>query len=258
MLDSNVMATDVKTSIPPTTSNPLDPNVMPLIVTLNAEFPIVAPEVVMTKDEVEVVAPQFKPSPSTLVEPGNTKGTISDAKKPDGYVMVIVPPTGTGDAGVKPSVTGTHDKRATRSDAATEKDTDVTDEEMNPDATGVDATVSEDVLTMIPIASGVADPIVKPLMVTENAVFSIVAPDVVTTMEVAVVALHVAVSPATLVAPGAIVGVTPGTKKPEGYMSVMVPPPGIERNGVNPNVIVAGETPVMRFNEGMIKKTEFT
>jgi hypothetical protein len=256
-LDSNDMATDVKTSIPPI-SNPRDPKVMPLIVTVNDEFPIVAPDVVMTKDEVEAVAPQFKTNPSTLVEPGKTKGTISDAKNPGGYVIVIVPPTGTGDAGVKPSVTGTHDKRAILSCAATEKDTDAADKEMDPDATGLDATVSEDVFTMIPKAPGVADPMVKPLIVTKNAVFSIVAPDVVNTMEVVEVALHVAVSSATLVAPGATVGVTPGTKKPEGYVSVMVPPPGMERNGVKPKVIVARETPAIRFNDGMMNSTELT
>ena len=43
-----------------------------------------------------------------------------------------------------------------------------------------------------------------------------VAPDVVITTDVAVVAPHVAVSPATLLAPDATVGVTDGAKKPEG------------------------------------------
>jgi hypothetical protein len=43
-----------------------------------------------------------------------------------------------------------------------------------------------------------------------------VAPDVVIITDVAVVAPHVAVSPATLLAPDATVGVTDGAKKPEG------------------------------------------
>jgi hypothetical protein len=231
---------------------------MPLIVTVNDEFPIVAPDVVMTKDEVEAVAPQFKTNPSTLVEPGKTKGTISDAKNPGGYVIVIVPPTGTGDAGVKPSVTGTHDKRAILSCAATEKDTDAADKEMDPDATGLDATVSEDVFTMIPKAPGVADPMVKPLIVTKNAVFSIVAPDVVNTMEVVEVALHVAVSSATLVAPGATVGVTPGTKKPEGYVSVMVPPSWTVVDGVNPKMTPTHCFKATRSNDSILKETPST
>ena len=46
----------------------------------------------------------------------------------------------------------------------------------------------------------------------------------VITTEVFVVALHVAVSPGTLLLPAATVGATFGAKKPEGYVNVMVPP----------------------------------
>ena len=60
------------------------------------------------------------------------------------------------------------------------------------------------------------DPIVKPLIVTVNADAPIVAPDVVITIDVAVVGLHVTVSPATLLAPDATPGVMEDTKKPEG------------------------------------------
>ncbi len=68
-------------------------------------------------------------------------------------------------------------------------------------------------------------PILNPLIVTTNtADAGIAAPAVVKTTEVSVVALHVAVSPGTLLLPAATVGVTFGVKKPEGYVSVMVPP----------------------------------
>ena len=60
------------------------------------------------------------------------------------------------------------------------------------------------------------EPIVKPLMVTVKAETLMDAPDVVITKDVAVVALQVAVSPATLLAPAATMGVTEEAKKPEG------------------------------------------
>ena len=76
--------------------------------------------------------------------------------------------------------------------------------------------MSADVCALIPNAFTVGKPIENPLIVTVNAVVPIVAPDVVITNDVAVVAPHVAVSPATLLAPDATVGVTDGAKKPEG------------------------------------------
>ena len=87
---------------------------------------------------------------------------------------------------------------------------------MGPDATAEDATVSTDVCALIPNAFTVGKPIENPLIVTVHADEPIVAPDVVITNDVAVVAPHVAVSPATLLAPDATVGVTDGAKKPEG------------------------------------------
>ena len=58
-------------------------------------------------------------------------------------------------------------------------------------------------------------PIVNPDIVTTNADV-IAAPAVVITTEVFVVALHVAVSPGTLLLPAATVGGTFWAKKPEG------------------------------------------
>jgi hypothetical protein len=63
----------------------------------------------------------------------------------------------------------------------------------------------------------VAAPIVKPLIVTVNADEGIVAPDVVSITAVAEVAPHVAVKPATLLAPDATEGTTEDAKKLEGY-----------------------------------------
>ena len=60
------------------------------------------------------------------------------------------------------------------------------------------------------------DPIVKPFIVTVNADAPIVAPDVIITNDVAVVGLHDTVSPATLLAPEATIGLMEDAKKPEG------------------------------------------
>ncbi len=60
------------------------------------------------------------------------------------------------------------------------------------------------------------DPMVNPRIVTVNAVAPTVAPDIVITTDVALVAPHVAVSPATLLAPSDILGVIDEAKKPEG------------------------------------------
>ena len=87
---------------------------------------------------------------------------------------------------------------------------------MDPEATKADASVSEDVCTLIPTAPAVTAPIMNPFIVTVNADAPIVAPDVVITTDVAVVGLHVTVSPATLLAPDATLGVIDEAKKPEG------------------------------------------
>ena len=96
---------------------PIEPITNPIIVTVKAVAPIVAPDVVITTDVV-VVAQQVTVSPATLLAPAATPGVTDGAKKPEGYVSVIVPPEGRGVVGVKPSVTGTDDLPATRSDDA--------------------------------------------------------------------------------------------------------------------------------------------
>jgi hypothetical protein len=86
-----------------------------------------------------------------------------------------------------------------------------------------EAFASEEVCTPINAALEAATPIVSPLIVTVKATEPISAPAIVTMTEVAVVALHTAVSPTMLLAPEAIVGTTNGAKKLDEYERVMVP-----------------------------------
>ena len=59
------------------------PKVNPLIVTVNADVPMVAPDVVITTD-VAVVAPHVAVSPATLLDAAATIGVIEEAKKLEG------------------------------------------------------------------------------------------------------------------------------------------------------------------------------
>ena len=59
------------------------PKVNPLIVTVNADVPMVAPDVVITTD-VAVVAPHVAVSPATLLAAAATIGVIEEAKKLEG------------------------------------------------------------------------------------------------------------------------------------------------------------------------------
>ena len=99
---------------------------------------------------------------------------------------------------------------------------------------------------------------VKPVIVTTNADAGMTAPAVVMTTEVAVVALHVPVSPATLLLPAVIVGVMDGAKKLEGKLSVIVPPEGMEFAGVKPSVMGTDDLPAMRWYASILKKTSNT
>ena len=127
-----------------------------------------------------------------------------------------MPPEGMGVKGVKASVTGTADLPAMRSEAAMANETDLTKENTLPEAKAVDAAASDEVSTHMPTSPTVAAPMVIPLIVKVNAVACIVAPDVVITTDDNDVALHVATRPETLLAPGAMLGVTDCAKKPEG------------------------------------------
>ena len=100
---------------------------------------------------------------------------------------------------------------------------------MGPDETGEDGDESDEVCTVTAIEPGVEAPIVRPLMVTVNAaVAPMVVPDVVSTMAIKLVAAQVKLRPGALLAPAAMTGVIEGTKKFDGYVSVMRPPGGTE------------------------------
>ena len=92
----------------------------------------------------------------------------------------------------------------------------------------------------------VKPPMVKPVIVMTSADAGMTAPAVVMTTEVALVVLHVPVSPATLLLPAATVGAMDGAKKPEGYVSVMVPPEGMGFKGVKPSVTGTDDLPDFR------------
>ena len=108
---------------------------------------------------------------------------------------------------------------------------------------------------MTPTLPSVNPPMVKPDNVITNADGGMAAPAVVMTTDVAVVALHVPVSPATLLLPAATVGVTDGAKKPDGYVSVMAPPGGTAFNGVNPIVTGTLLFPAFRSDEAIENNT---
>ena len=76
-----------------------------------------------------------------------------------------------------------------------------------------EAAVSEEVCTLMRTACAAAAPIVNPLIVTVKAEPLIIAPNVVITTDVAVVAPQVNVSSITLLAPGETLGVTEDAKK---------------------------------------------
>ena len=92
------------------------------VITMNEDAGTAAPAVVMTTDETPV-APHVPVSPATLLLPAATVGVMDGAKKPEGYVSVMVPPTGMAFDGVNPSVTGTPTLPTFRSDTAIENET---------------------------------------------------------------------------------------------------------------------------------------
>ena len=107
---------------------------------------------------------------------------------------------------------------------------------------------------LTPIEPEVAAPIVKPLIVTVNAVvFPMAAPDIASTTAVLLVTPHVMFMPVTLLAPVATTGVTNGAKKLGGYVRVKVPPDGTDASGENVNVTETLLFPTIRSYEDMVK-----
>ncbi len=117
-----------------------------------------------------------------------------------------------------------------------------------------DGSTSVDVCTVTPRLPSVNPPMVNPVNVTANAEGGMTPPAVVMTTDVVVVALHVPVSPATLLLPAATVGVMDGAKKPEGYDSVMVPPGGTGTDGVKLSVAAALGFQALRSADATLKE----
>ena len=109
-----------------------------------ADGGIAAPAVVMTT-EVAVVAPQVAVKPATLLPPADTTGVTDGAKKPEGYVIVMVPPAGTGFAALNPSVTGTDVLPALRSTPEILKNTSQMGRPNPPECTPADGSKSAEV-----------------------------------------------------------------------------------------------------------------
>jgi hypothetical protein len=132
-------------------------------------------------------------------------------------VRVTVPPEGTAVDAVKESEIGTEDLPTTRSEGAMVKDADETRETMLPDDTLLEG--GHDPFRKFTFtALAVGGPIVKPPMVIVTTAAALMeAPEVVIETAVADVSPHVAVKPATLLAPEATVGTTEDAKKLEGY-----------------------------------------
>ena len=126
---------------------------------------------------------------------------------------------------------------------------------MPPESTATDDSMSDEVCTATPRPPAVTLPMVKPVIVTTNADAGMAAPAVVMTTAVAVVALHVPNNPTMLLLPAAKVGVMEGAKKPEGKLSVMVPPEGTEFAGVNPSVTGTAVLPALRSDTAILKYT---
>jgi hypothetical protein len=99
----------------------------------------------------------------------------------------------------------------------------------------------------------VKPPIVKPVIVMTSADAGMTAPAVVMMTEVALVVLHLPVSPATLLLPAATAGVMDGAKKPEGYVSVTVLPGRTGVFGVKPNVTGTPIFPAFRSEDAIVK-----
>ena len=127
----------------------------------------------------------------------------------------MVPLEGMAVAGVKARETETEVLPTMRSEEAMVNETDETRVKIPPDDTAFENehAFARNLTSTEPV---VAAPIVKPLIVTVNADAGMAAPDVVIVTAVAEVAPHVAIKPATLLAPEATEGTTEDAKKFKG------------------------------------------
>jgi hypothetical protein len=109
-------------------------------------------------------------------------------------------------------------------------------------------------LKLTPAEPTVGGPIVKPLMVMVTATNALMtAPEVVITTAVAEVAPHVAVNPATLLAPEPTVGTTADAKKLGGYERIKAVPEVTSPEGEKTTVAGTDNLPETRLESAMLK-----
>jgi hypothetical protein len=129
----------------------------------------------------------------------------------------------------------TFEEPATTEDSVT---VGVSSRKMAPDGTPTEAITSADVFTIIPYNEfGCAVPITIPVIVAMKAAVPVALPAVISTKEDAETELHVAFKRKTLELPDSMRGTLSVEKKPVGYERVILPPDGIDIEGVNPRVI---------------------
>jgi hypothetical protein len=131
----------------------------------------------------------------------------------------------------------------------------VADEKILPDDTAFDVVEHKRFDKLTPTEPTVGGPIVKPAMVTVTPVDApIAAPVVVITNAVADVVPHVAVNPATLLAPDATVGTTDDAKKFVGYERVKALPDNKSDNGEKTIVTGTDILPDIRSEEAILNE----
>jgi hypothetical protein len=132
------------------------------------------------------------------------------------------------------------------------KDADKTRETMLPDDTVLEVVGHKPFRKFTFTAPAVGGPIVKPPMVIVTTVAALMkAPEIVIETAVADVAPHVAVKPATLLAPEATVGTTEDAKKLGGYERTKELPGVIREEGEKTRVRGTDALPATRSEAAM-------
>jgi hypothetical protein len=190
-----------------------EPIVKPASMTVTAVLAASEATDVVTTIWVRVGCAQLPLAPPLIDAPG----VAVAAKKPDGYVSVMLPPAAIAPPAevVKMNVAAAAVLAANRSADAIEKEVPVTAPPITPDAVPAEAVGSKLVAIIMPVAfPPVAAPTVMPASVTVTAVLAASAvPPVVMTMEVAPGACGVRVA---LVVERVAVSAGEVAKKPDG------------------------------------------
>ena len=129
----------------------------------------------------------------------------------------------------------TLDAPATTEDSVTDG---TSSRKMPPDGTPTEAITSVDVFTDIPYGEfGSTVPSTMPVIVAMKAAVPVALPAMISTKKEVAMELHVAFKRKTLELPDSMRGTLSVAKKPVGYERVILPPDGIDVEGVNARVI---------------------